>query len=109
MSEFTRRKVYYSSTVGPPPGRRDSEQVPLLKYRPTPHHQPSAPTMTPAKVGGLSVDANAKALELDMLNFQRPYMRGFHGAWMGFFCAFLGWFAFVSLAPLAQMSRVCLA
>ena len=24
-------------------------------------------------------------------------MRGFHGAWMGFFIAFLGWFAYAPL------------
>ena len=48
--------------------------------------------------GGLHINSQEKAEEIMIFSScQRPYMRGFHGAWLSFFFAFLGWFAFAPL------------
>ena len=51
--------------------------------------------------GGLPINEDEKAETIAIftpsLTCKRPYMRGFHGAWLSFFFAFLGWFAFAPL------------
>ena len=51
--------------------------------------------------GGLPINEDEKAETIAIftpsITCQRPYMRGFHGAWFGFFIAFVGWFAFAPL------------
>lgn len=48
--------------------------------------------------GGLRINRDQKAEEIKIFtSCQRPFMRGFHGAWTSFFLAFFGWFAFAPL------------
>ena len=55
--------------------------------------------------GGLHINSQEKAEEMMIFSScQRPYMRGFHGAWLSFFFAFLGWFAFAPLMTTASAS-----
>jgi NNP family nitrate/nitrite transporter-like MFS transporter len=42
---------------------------------------------------------NYKSYTLPILNLTSPYARNFHFAWIGFFVAFLSWFAFPPLFP----------
>lgn len=64
-------------------------------------HSPRQPLVSTCAQGGLPIDQTEKAETLAIftpsITCQRPYMRGFHGAWMGFFIAFLGWFAYAPL------------
>ena len=46
---------------------------------------------------GIPISKTGKAETLPIfsaVSCRRPFMRGFHGAWAGFFVAFIGWFAF---------------
>ena len=51
--------------------------------------------------GGLPINEDEKAETIAIftpsITCKRPYMRGFHGAWLGFFIAFVGWFAYAPL------------
>ncbi|KAF8967745.1 nitrate/nitrite porter [Flammula alnicola] len=42
---------------------------------------------------------NLKSYTLPILNLKDPYARSFHLSWLGFFVAFLSWFAFPPLIP----------
>ncbi|KAJ7719244.1 nitrate/nitrite porter [Mycena maculata] len=42
---------------------------------------------------------NGKSYTLPILNLGNPYSRSFHLSWLGFFVAFLSWFAFPPLIP----------
>ncbi|KAJ6569363.1 nitrate transporter [Mycena capillaripes] len=42
---------------------------------------------------------NAKSYTLPIFNLKNPYSRSFHLSWLGFFVAFLSWFAFPPLIP----------
>ncbi|KDE09326.1 hypothetical protein MVLG_00642 [Microbotryum lychnidis-dioicae p1A1 Lamole] len=42
---------------------------------------------------------NGKSQTLPMFNLANPYTRNFHLSWLGFFVAFLSWFAFPPLIP----------
>ncbi|KAJ7909482.1 nitrate/nitrite porter [Mycena leptocephala] len=42
---------------------------------------------------------NAKSYTLPIFNLNNPYSRSFHLSWLGFFVAFLSWFAFPPLIP----------
>ncbi|KAJ6459563.1 major facilitator superfamily domain-containing protein [Mycena sanguinolenta] len=44
---------------------------------------------------------NGKSYTLPMFNLDNPYSRTFHLSWLGFFAAFLSWFAFPPLMPVA--------
>ena len=65
----------------------------------------AAPDLSAVR-GGLHINSQEKAEEIMIFSScQRPYMRGFHGAWLSFFFAFLGWFAFAPLMTTASASR----
>ncbi|GAA5887928.1 hypothetical protein JCM6882_000805 [Rhodosporidiobolus microsporus] len=49
----------------------------------------------PAQINPL----NGKSYTLPLLNLTQPCARNFHLAWLGFFVAFLSWFAFPPLIP----------
>ncbi|KAJ7085179.1 nitrate/nitrite porter [Mycena belliarum] len=42
---------------------------------------------------------NGKSYTLPIFNLKNPYSRSFHLSWLGFFVAFLSWFAFPPLIP----------
>ncbi|KAJ7433452.1 nitrate/nitrite porter [Mycena galericulata] len=42
---------------------------------------------------------NGKSYTLPIFNLRNPYSRSFHLSWLGFFVAFLSWFAFPPLIP----------
>ncbi|KAG6847502.1 hypothetical protein H0H93_007691 [Arthromyces matolae] len=42
---------------------------------------------------------NLKSYTIPFFNFNDPYARAFHLSWLGFFVAFLSWFAFPPLIP----------
>ncbi|KAJ7159435.1 nitrate/nitrite porter [Mycena filopes] len=42
---------------------------------------------------------NGKSYTLPIFNLSNPYSRSFHLSWLGFFAAFLSWFAFPPLIP----------
>ncbi|KAF7367593.1 Nitrate/nitrite transporter [Mycena sanguinolenta] len=44
---------------------------------------------------------NRKSYTLPIFNLKNPYSRAFHLSWLGFFVAFLSWFAFPPLMPVA--------
>lgn len=52
----------------------------------------------------LAVDAQNKATEIKLWQFDRPHMRAFHYAWLSFFLAFTGWFALAPLVPIVRVS-----
>ena len=43
-----------------------------------------------------------RSTEISLFSAARPHMRGFHFSWLGFFCAFLAWFAIAPLLPEIQ-------
>jgi len=47
---------------------------------------------------------NLKSYTLPIFNLNNPYSRSFHLSWLGFFVAFLAWFAFPPLIPEAIKS-----
>ena len=51
------------------------------------------------KMTAIEVDHLNRATEIKLCSFKRPHMRGFWCATMGFFTAFVGWFAFAPLMP----------
>ncbi|KAJ7847087.1 nitrate/nitrite porter [Mycena olivaceomarginata] len=52
---------------------------------------------------------NGKSYTLPILNLTNPYSRSFHLSWLGFFVAFLSWFAFPPLIPDAIKSDLRLS
>ena len=46
------------------------------------------------KDGAPEVDTVGRSREIRIFSFARPWFRAFHFAWMSFFLAFTGWFAF---------------
>ncbi|KAF7357751.1 Nitrate/nitrite transporter [Mycena venus] len=52
---------------------------------------------------------NGKAYTLPIFNLKNPYSRSFHLSWLGFFVAFLSWFAFPPLIPDAIKSDLKLS
>ncbi|KAJ7269995.1 putative high affinity nitrate transporter [Mycena haematopus] len=54
------------------------------------HHLWDAPIINPL---------NGKSYTLPIFNLNNPYSRSFHLSWLGFFVAFLSWFAFPPLLP----------
>ncbi|KAL9711884.1 hypothetical protein Ac2012v2_004957 [Leucoagaricus gongylophorus] len=51
---------------------------------------------------------NLKSYTIPLFNLRDPYARVFHLSWLGFFAAFLSWFAFPPLIPDAIMSDLSL-
>ncbi|CAA7263901.1 unnamed protein product [Cyclocybe aegerita] len=52
---------------------------------------------------------NLKSYTIPILNLNDPYSRAFHLSWLGFFVAFLSWFAFPPLIPEAIRSDLSLS
>ncbi|KAF8805920.1 putative high affinity nitrate transporter protein 2 [Phlegmacium glaucopus] len=53
--------------------------------------------------------ANLKSYTIPFFNLRDPYSRAFHLSWLGFFVAFLSWFAFPPLIPDAIKSDLKLS
>lgn len=47
----------------------------------------------------IDVSQGDRSTEISLFSAARPHMRGFHFSWIGFFCAFLAWFAIAPLLP----------
>ena len=52
----------------------------------------------------VDVTQGDRSTEISLFSAARPHMRGFHFSWLGFFCAFLAWFAIAPLLPEIQRS-----
>lgn len=52
---------------------------------------------------------NGKSYTLPIFTLSNPYSRNFHLSWLGFFVAFLSWFAFPPLIPEAIKSDLALS
>ncbi|KAJ3333198.1 High-affinity nitrate transporter 2.1, partial [Blyttiomyces sp. JEL0837] len=66
--------------------------------KPTTTMEPRPRTFTTKKV---TLDPQTgKALNINLLSLSKPHMRSFHLAWLGFFAAFTGWFAYAPILKL---------
>ncbi|KAF8804928.1 putative high affinity nitrate transporter [Phlegmacium glaucopus] len=82
--------------------------TPVIKHLRTSHGAPPfkwSHLWEPAIVN----PANLKSYTIPIFNLRDPYSRAFHLSWLGFFVAFLSWFAFPPLIPDAIKSDLKLS
>ncbi|KAJ3414314.1 High-affinity nitrate transporter 2.1 [Chytridiales sp. JEL 0842] len=80
---------HYAPGQGAKQRQQPTNMAPLSAHETTNDSNPRLFTTKP-----LTYDTQGKSLSINLLSLGRPHMRSFHLAWLAFFVAFTGWFAY---------------